>query len=179
MADETVVHSERVFDGKLIWVRVDDVRMADGSVHRREVVEHPGAVAIVPVLPNGDVVLVRQYRHPVGRHMLELPAGTREPNEATLQTAIRELHEETGYRASGMRELVRFFVSPGWADEELTVYVATGLTSGQDQPEADEDLSVVTIRPDEVVERIANGQIADSKTLVGLLGWLGIKLVQD
>ena len=179
MADETVIKSDRAFDGKLINVRVDEVRMVDGSVHRREVVEHPGAVAIVPVLPNGDIVLVRQYRHAAGREMLELPAGTREPEETPLFTAIRELREETGYSAIGMREIVRFFVSPGWADEELTVYLATGITAGQDQPEPDEDLSVVTVRPDEVVEHIKRGDIADSKTIVGLLAWLGFKLPPD
>jgi len=179
VAEETVIESERVFDGKLIKVRVDQVRMPDGSEHRREVVEHPGAVAILPVLSNGDIVLVRQYRHPVGRYTLELPAGTREPDEAPLQTAIRELREETGYHASGMREIVRFFVSPGWADEELIVYLATGLTPGQDHPEAEEDLSVVNVRPDDVAEQIGQGAIVDSKTIVGLLAWLGIKLPPD
>ncbi len=179
MAGETVIKSERVFEGKLISVRVDEVRMADGSVHRREVVEHPGAVAIVPILPDGGIVLVRQYRHAARRDTLELPAGTREPDETPLLTAIRELREETGYSASGMREIVHFFVSPGWADEELTVYVATGITAGQDHPEADEDLWVVTVRPDEVVERIRSGEIVDSKTIIGLLAWLGIKLSPD
>ncbi len=176
MAEETVVERHRPFDGRLIKVRVDTVRMGDGSEHVREVVEHPGAVAIVPVLPNGDLVLVRQYRHAVGRQMLELPAGTRELGEPPRQTAFRELREETGYRATDMRELVRFFVSPGWADEELIVYLATEISPGQDAPEADEDLSVVTVHPSEVTARIQSGEIADSKTIVGLLAWLGTTL---
>ncbi len=179
MADETVIESERVFDGRLINVRVDTVRMADGSEHRREVVEHPGAVALVPVLPNGDLVLVRQYRHPVRRSTLELPAGTREPNEPELQTAIRELREETGYRANEVRELVRFYVSPGWADEEVIIFVATGLNSGEDEPEADEDLQVVTVQAETVTARISAGEIVDSKTIIGLLAWLGTGLKPD
>lgn len=176
MSDETVIESQRVFDGRLIKVRVDKVRLPDGSEHRREVVEHPGAVAIVPVLPNGDLVLVRQYRHAVGRSTLELPAGTREPGESPIETANRELREETGYRAKDTRELVRFFVSPGWADEELIVFLATNMTSGRDQPEQDEDLLVVTVHPDDITEKIRSGDIADSKTIVGLLAWLGFQL---
>ncbi len=179
MAGETVIASDRVFDGRLINVRVDTVRMADGSEHRREVVEHPGAVALIPVLPNGDLVLVRQYRHPIGRSTLELPAGTREPDEPELQTAIRELREETGYRADEVRELVRFYVSPGWADEEVTIYVATGLNSGKDEPEADEDLQVVTVQSETVTARIRSGEIVDSKTMIGLLAWLGTGLKPD
>ncbi len=179
MAGETVISSETVFDGRLIKVRVDNVRIADGSEHEREVVEHPGAVAIVPVLPSGEIVLVRQYRHAVGRDTLELPAGTREIGEAPLQTAIRELREETGYHASSMRQLVRFFVSPGWADEELTIFVANDLTPGPDLPEQDEDLSAVTVHPDTVTTQIKSGDIVDAKTIVGLLAWLGIKLKPD
>lgn len=176
---EIVTDSRQVFDGKLIKVRVDEVRMPDGSVHRREVVEHPGAVAIVPVLPSGEIVLVRQYRHAIGQQTLELPAGTREPGEEPLQTAIRELREETGYRSDSVRELVRFFVSPGWANEELIVYVANDITPGQDHPEPDEDLWVVNVRPEDVATWIKRGEIVDAKTMVGLLAWLGIKLLPD
>ncbi len=179
MAGETTIASTRVFEGRLIHVRVDTVRMPDGSEHRREVVEHPGAVAIVPVLPGGEFVLVRQYRHAIGRHTLELPAGTRETGEEPRETAIRELREETGYRAGDMQELIRFFVSPGWADEELIIYLATSITPGRDQPEQDEDLLVVTVHPGEVTTRIAAGDIVDSKTIVGLLAYLGVRLTPD
>jgi 8-oxo-dGTP pyrophosphatase MutT (NUDIX family) len=179
MADETVIESRRVFDGRLIKVRVDTVRMPDGSEHVREVVEHPGAVAVVAVLPTDEIVLVEQYRHAVGRRTLELPAGTRESSEEPLQTAIRELREETGYIATSMQELVRFYVSPGWADEELVVYLATDITPGPDQPEHDEDLLVVTVHPKSVTQRIRTGEIVDSKTIVGLLAWLGIALKPD
>ena len=173
---EEVIASRTVFKGRLINLRVDTVRTPDGLEHVREVVEHPGAVAIVPVLPNGDVVLVRQYRHPVGLRTLEIPAGTREVGEDPKKTAIRELREETGYRAGSMTELVRFYSSPGWANEELVVYVARDIVAGTPQTEEDEDLVIETIGPSDVIGRIANGDISDSKTIVGLLGWLGIKL---
>src|SRR6185437_14171137 len=122
MEDEIVVASRKVFKGRLIQVRVDTVRMPDGSEHEREIVEHPGAVAIVPVLPNGDLLLVRQYRHAVRQRTLELPAGTRESDEDPWITALRELREETGYTAGQLTELVHFYVSPGWTNEELIVY---------------------------------------------------------
>lgn len=176
MVGEEVIETRTVFAGRLIKVRVDIVRMPDGSEHVREVVEHPGAVAIVPVLPNGDLVLVRQYRHAVGLRTLEIPAGTREVGEDPLQTAIRELREETGYRAGSMTELVRFYVSPGWTNEELIVYVARDIVAGTSQTEEDEDLVMEIISLSDVVEKIASGDVSDSKTVVGLLAWLGIKL---
>lgn len=140
MQPEETVSSQRMFDGRLIGVRVDTVRLPDGSERRREVAEHPGAVAILPVLPGGELVLIRQYRHAVGRPLLEVPAGTREPDESTEACARRELAEETGYRGGRVRELVRFYVSPGWANEELVTYVATDLEPGSARPEDDERL---------------------------------------
>jgi ADP-ribose pyrophosphatase len=176
VANEKTVKSRRPFEGRLINVRVDTVRLGDRGEHEREVVEHPGAVGILPVLPDGRMVLVRQYRHAVGRSILEVPAGTREPDEPVERTAERELLEETGYRARSIRELARFFVSPGWANEELVLFVATGLTSGQARPEDDEDLQIQIVAPEEIPQLIRRGEIADAKTIVSLLGWLGTKL---
>ncbi|HVX30778.1 MAG TPA: NUDIX hydrolase, partial [Nitrolancea sp.] len=167
------------FSGRLIRVRVDTVRMPDGSLHEREIVEHPGAVAIVPVLPNGELVMVRQYRHAVRKRTLELPAGTREAGEAPYDTAMRELREETGHSAGSLNELVRFSVSPGWTNEELIVYLARDLTEGPAATEADEDLSLETIAPDTVADLIKRGEISDSKSIIGLLAWLGIRLPYD
>ncbi|HUZ02507.1 MAG TPA: NUDIX hydrolase [Thermomicrobiaceae bacterium] len=176
MEPEEMVDSRREFDGKLIRVRVDTVRLPDGSERRREVAEHPGAVAILPVLPGGELVLVRQYRYAVGRTLLEVPAGTREPDESTEACAHRELAEETGFRASNLRELVRFYVSPGWATEELVAYVASDLEPGEARPEDDERLEVVAVRPEEVSDLIARGEIGDAKTIVALLAHLGLRL---
>lgn len=175
---EEVISSERPFTGKLIRVRVDTVRLPGGQVRSREVVEHPGAVGILPVLPGGEMVLVRQYRHAVKRTLLEIPAGTREPDEGPEACALRELEEETGYRAQGVRELIRFFVSPGWANEELIVYVATDVAPGPARPEDDERLDVVHVRPEDVPALIQRGEIADSKTIICMLAYLGLRLQQ-
>ena len=176
MTDEQVLSSRRAFDGKLIRVRVDQVRLPNGNVRSREVAEHPGAVGILPVLDDGRVVLVRQFRYAVGRSLLEIPAGTREAAEAPEVTARRELIEETGYRAGSLEFLLRFYVSPGWADEELHIYVARELTLGEAKPEDDESLSLRVIGPEEIAPLIAAGEIADSKSIVALLAWSGARL---
>jgi ADP-ribose pyrophosphatase len=148
---------------------VDEVELEDGRRARREVVEHPGAVAIVPVLDNGDLVLVRQFRYAVGRALLELPAGTREPNEPAERTAARELREETGYEARHWELLTHFFISPGWCNEALFVYRALDLTAVESALEEDEQVEVVTVRPGEIMGLMRDGEIADAKTLTGLL----------
>lgn len=175
MRPDEVLRSERPFTGKLVNVRVDTVRLADGRERQREIVEHPGAVGVLARLPDRSIVLVRQYRHAVGRTLLEIPAGTREPDESAEECAIRELAEETGYRADAVRELIRFYVSPGWADEELIIYLAEGVQDGNARPEDDEDLEVVPVRPEEVLGLIQRGEIADSKTIVALLAYLGLR----
>jgi len=169
---EKRISSELVFDGKLIRVRVDRVELPSGRMGAREVVEHPGAVAILPVRDDGRMVLVRQFRYAIGRSLLEVPAGTREPNEDALATAIRELHEEVGLRADHVEPLVRFLVSPGWCNEELLAYRATGLHEIGATPEEDEEIEIVEITPDEVPALIAAGEIADAKTITSIYAHL-------
>ncbi len=176
MQMEQLIGTRRVFAGKLVAVRVDTVRLPDGAERTREVVEHPGAVAILPVLSDGRLVLVRQYRHAIGRSLLEVPAGTLEKGETPEACAARELEEETGYRAASLRRLVRFYVSPGWATEQLTVFVAEDVQSGAARPAPDERIDVVEVRPDEVPDLIAGGEIADAKTIVALVTYLGLRL---
>ncbi len=176
MAEELVA-SEVAFAGRLLRLRVDTVRLSGGRVSRREVVEHPGAVAVLPVLPSGEIVLVRQYRHAVGRTLLEVPAGTREPVEPPEECARRELLEETGYEAGVLRELARFYVSPGWASEELIVYLATDLVARQARPADDEWIAVERVAPEQVLELIRRRDIADAKTLIAVLGYLGLRLL--
>jgi ADP-ribose pyrophosphatase len=166
---EQRISGDTVFAGKLLRVRVDRVRLASGGESVREVVEHPGAVAVLPVLDDGRLVLVRQFRYAVGRALLEVPAGTREPNEGPEACARRELREETGYDAGRVEELTRFFVSPGWCTEQLIVYRAVGLRQASAALEADEDLEVVVITPEEIPALIASGDIADAKTITALL----------
>ncbi|MCM8748873.1 NUDIX hydrolase [Thermomicrobiaceae bacterium CFH 74404] len=177
MEPEELISSETRFAGRLLRLRVDTVRLPGGQVSRREVVEHPGAVAVLPVLPSGELVLVRQYRHAVGRALLEVPAGTRQPAESPEACARRELLEETGFEAGTLRELARFYVSPGWANEELIVYLATGLVARQPQPADDERIAVEHVAPERVPELVLKRDIADAKTLVAVLGYLGLHLV--
>jgi ADP-ribose pyrophosphatase len=166
---ETRIAGEHVFSGRIISVRVDQVRLPDGSKSVREVVEHPGAVAILPVLDDGRLVLVRQFRYAIGRELLEVPAGTREANEGPRECAIRELREETGFASDDVEELTRFFVSPGWCNEELIVYRARNLRAGDAALEHDEHVTVEIISPADIPALIAAGQIADAKTLTALL----------
>lgn len=169
---EETLSSELVFDGKLLRMRVDQVRTASGRNATREVVEHPGAVAILPVLPDGTMILVRQFRYAVGRTLLEVPAGTREPGEEDRQTAVRELHEEVGLEAASVELLLRYFISPGWCNEELIVYRATGLRDIGVRPEQDENIELVNVAPDDVHRLIESGEIADAKTITAILAHL-------
>ncbi|MGH9172827.1 MAG: NUDIX hydrolase, partial [Vicinamibacterales bacterium] len=136
------------------------------------VVEHPGAVAILPVHADGTIVLVRQFRYAVGRALLEVPAGTREPGEPDEATARRELREEVGLEAERIELLARFFISPGWCNEELVAFRATGLREIGAQPEQDEQLEIVQIAPADLPTLIANGEIADAKTITAVLAHL-------
>ena len=162
-----VVASRIVHHGRVVTVRVDDVRLPDGRIVAREVVDHPGAVVIAALDAHGCITLVRQYRHAVGDRLLELPAGTLEPGEEPLETAMRELREEAGLVAGRWDRLGTFFSSPGFLREEMYAFLARDLQSVPAEPETDEDITLVTrslnallARPDEV---------PDSKSLATLL----------
>lgn len=170
LVDRQVVHSSKY----LTFVR-DTVSDADGERHVRDIVIHPGAVTVVAVLPNGNVLLVRQYRHAADRVLLELPAGTldRQPDgalEEALPAAQRELLEETGHRASSWRELASFYTAPGFATERMTLFLATGLSRDLEHagPQPDERLEVETMPFAELLEQARRGDINDAKTLVGI-----------
>jgi len=172
---ETSVERRVVHRGRFITFRVDTVEAADGQRHQREVVEHPGAVCIIPILDR-DVLMVRQYRTPIGAVLLELPAGTldRLPHggvEAPESAAPRELREETGHEARTWRGLGRFWTAPGFSDELMHLYLATGLepVDGYAGPDADERLDVERLPWREAVAMAERGDIADAKSIVGLL----------
>jgi ADP-ribose pyrophosphatase len=157
--------SRTVYDGKLF-----DVTVEQWGEQEREIVEHPGAVAIVAVDSDGMVTLVRQRREAARKELLELPAGTLEEGEAPLESARRELAEETGLTGGTWRELTAFFTTPGFCRENMHVFVAEGVEPGDASPDGDEDIELVRWRADEIAGRL--GEIEDAKTLAGLLLYL-------
>jgi ADP-ribose pyrophosphatase len=157
--------ARRVYEGRLLGVTVERW----GS-YEREIVEHPGAVAIVAVDGEGCVALVRQLREATRQYLLELPAGTAEPGEEPLETAKRELHEECGLTGGRWRKLAAFWTTPGFCRERMHVFAAEGVESGDAAPADDEELELVRWRVAEIAERL--GEIEDAKTLAGLLLYL-------
>jgi len=166
---ETVIGSETIFRGKIVTLRVDRVQMSDGSESKREIVEHKGAVCIVPVRDDGMVLMTRQFRLAAGKPLLEVPAGTLEEGEAPEMCATRELEEETGYKAGSLRALFMAYVSPGYDTKQIRGYLATGLTPGKTHTDADENVEVVPIPLADVERMVLSGEIEDSKTISALL----------
>jgi ADP-ribose pyrophosphatase len=167
---ETLISSERVFSGRVVTLDVDQIRLPDGSRAVREVVRHRGAVVLLPVLDDGRIVSVRQYRYPVAERLLELPAGTLERGENVRSCAARELAEETGWRAEALHELGRLFSTPGFTDEVFHVVLATGLmpTESGATPDPDERIDVVTLSVADALDRARTGELRDAKTLATL-----------
>lgn len=155
------------FSGKLVAVEVHRVRLSNGREAVREVVRHPGAVVILPVLPDGRVVLVRQFRFAVGESLLELPAGTLHPGEPPAACASRELAEETGYRGEVV-PLGEFFSAPGFCDEKLFCFFARCFRKGETDLDEDEEVEVVLVGPEELASAVARGHIRDAKSLACL-----------
>lgn len=167
---ESCIESEQVWQGRLLDVRRDRVRLPDGSEGVREYVTHPGAVVIIPVLPNGKLIFERQYRYPVGRVMLELPAGKIDPNEDPLLTAKRELQEETGHTADSWRHLGTMHPTIGYADERIEIFLAQSLTSlGQNNLDEGEFLELIELSLEEAMDAVRQGTLTDGKTLSALL----------
>jgi ADP-ribose pyrophosphatase len=162
---------EIVHVGRKIRVAVDTTTTADGQTIRRDVVLHPGAVVVLPVIDREHVCLLRNHRWVVGETLWEVPAGTLEPGEELEPAARRELEEETGYRAAAWRYLGYLFASPGVLDEKLHLFVAEGLTPGPSRPEADEHLEPVTVPFAEAVRMCLDGRVKDAKTITALLLW--------
>jgi len=168
LTPDILLRSETVHSGKLLTVRVDTVRLPNGNERAREVVEHPGAIALVPLLPDGRVVLVRQWRHAAGQMLLEVPAGTREKGEEPAATATRELKEETGYTAREIILLGSFFSAPGFCTELLSCYLTVGLTAGNATPEEDEGIALVSLPLADLPVMIARGEIRDAKSIAAI-----------
>jgi len=165
---EQTLSGEWVFRGKLLHVRRDQVRLPDGAETGREYIEHPGAVMVIPLLETGELVMERQYRYPLRRDVLELPAGKLDPGETALACGRRELLEETRYVASSWRHLCTTHPVVGYSDERIEIYLAQGLTQQEASPDHDEHLEVFTLPLESVLEWVREGRITDAKTVIGL-----------
>ena len=182
---ETVLTSEQVFAGQRINVRVDEVEMADGRRARREVVEHPDAVVILALRDDGNIAFVRQWRHPTGRPLLELPAGRVDPGESPAETARRELREEVGLDPARLDFVRGFYVAPGFADEYLHGFVARDCTESPLEADEDEELIVEWMPLGDAINKVEAGEIVDAKSVILIqhlaleaVGPLGRKIVR-
>jgi ADP-ribose pyrophosphatase len=170
--DEKQLSSENIFSGRLLHVFKDKVRLPNGHESTREYIKHQGAVAILPVLPNGDMIFVRQYRYPIDSVIYEVPAGKLEKGEDPLECAKRELSEETGYEAGEFTYLTSIVTTPGFTNETIHLYAATNLVRGSQHPDEDEFIDVKAFSLNKVKEMVLKGEIYDSKSLAILLLYL-------
>ena len=167
---EKKLSSEKIFDGVLLHVRRDRIELPNGHESTREWIEHPGASAVIPLLPDGNIILVKQYRYPVGQVTLEIPAGKLDiPGEDPIECAKRELSEETGYSAEKIWKLTTIATTVGFSNEWIHIYAATGLTVGKQHPDEDEFINCMKVPLTEAVAMVERGEIFDAKSAVGIL----------
>jgi ADP-ribose pyrophosphatase len=164
--EEKTIKSDHIFTGKVISLQVDEVELPNGRTSKREIIKHPGAVAILPITDDGKIVMVEQYRKALERTLVEIPAGKLEKGENPEECAKRELEEETGYVCANLNWLISFYTSPGFADEIVHLYVATGLSKKEEAAQLDEDefVNVLELTTSEAAEYILEKKIYDAKT---------------
>ena len=167
--EEKTISSEMIYEGAILNLRRDKVTVKDGRTAYREIIEHNGAVALVPVTEDGRVVMVRQYRKACEKALLEIPAGKIDTGEAPLDCAVRELKEETGYTAAEVELMSEFYVACGYSGEKISIYLCTGLTAGDTAFDDDEALDIVEMPFDELCRMCADNELEDSKTIIGIL----------
>ena len=177
---EEMLASKELYSGKIITLNRDTVRLPDGKITEMDIARHSGASAVVPFMsgPLGDepqILLIRQYRFAAGGYIYEIPAGRLDPDEAPIDCAARELKEETGCTADHLEPLTTILTTPGFTDEVIHIFMATGLTHGQHHREDDEFVELVIMRLSEALERISAGEITDAKTVLSLLFAAGFK----
>ena len=168
--EETKIGSELIYDGKIMHVYRDDIRLPDGGTGIREIMRHIGAVCIVPITDDGKIILEKQYRYAVGKVVIEIPAGKLDfADEVPLEAAKRELKEETGYTAENWQELGVFYSAIAYSDERITMFLATGLEKGEQHLDRGEFLDYYEVPLREAYESVMRGEIIDSKTQIGIL----------
>lgn len=167
--EETIVSTRKVYSGRVVKLDVHEVRLPNGEHSMREQVRHPGAVAIVALDADDNVLLVRQYRLPAGQVMLEIPAGTLDPDEDPKDCAERELQEEAGYKPGKLTSLGGFFAAPGYTTEFIHIFLAGELTESKLELDSDEFIEVTRIPLNEALKAIDAGEIIDGKTIIGLM----------
>jgi ADP-ribose pyrophosphatase len=177
---ESQIASKELYQGKIFRLDRDTVRLPDGTIAEMDIIRHPGASAIVPFLsdPDGEdpqILLLRQYRYAAGGYIYEVPAGRLDGDESPVECAVRELKEETGCTAEEMEPLFTMFTTPGFTDEKIHVFLATGLSHGESAREADEFADVVIMRLAEALELIRVGEIMDAKSALSILYVAGFK----
>ena len=166
---DIIPHEVRdLYKGKVFRLSKERLTLPNGVTAELEIIRHPGAAAIVPLLDDHRVVMIKQYRHAVGQFIWEVPAGTLNPGESPIECARRELPEEVGYRAHSFRALGEIFPVPGYSDEHIHIFLATGLTPSRQNLDADEVLDVKPIPLEETLEMTTRGEIRDAKTIIAL-----------
>ena len=168
LLEEKTMKSDKVYEGKIVNLRIDTVELPDKKYSKREIVEHPGAVGLIPITEDNCVVLVKQFRKPVEKFLLEIPAGKLELNEEPRETAIRELKEETGFEAGKIEYLLEFYTSPGFSNEKIHLFLATDLIEGEATPDSGEFVEKVKISIEDLLKMVDRGEIVDSKTIIGI-----------
>lgn len=166
--NEKTISSEIKYKGKILNLRIDTVESVNGE-STREIVEHSGGAVVLPLLPNKNVVMIRQFRKPLERDVLEIPAGKIEQGESPEETAFRELQEETGYMANNMTLLTKMYPSVGYSEELLYIYLATDLEPGETDFDENEDIDTYSYHIDDLYEMVMEGKIQDAKTQVAIL----------
>ncbi|WP_087971611.1 NUDIX hydrolase [Oceanobacillus rekensis] len=169
--EEKTIKSEKIYTGKVINLQVDDVTLPDGKASKRELIKHPGAVAVIPITKDNKIIFVEQYRKPLEKSLVEIPAGKLDNNENPLSAAVRELEEETGYTTNDLSFVTSFYTSPGFADELIYIYITDQLVKMENPPMGDEDefVEVLELTLEEAKQYVVDERIHDAKTNYAIL----------
>ena len=166
---EKTIQDKTIYKGSFLTLKSDQVLLPNGNTSTREWIKHPGAVCCVPILPDGEIGLIRQYRYAVKEEMIEIPAGKLDQNEIPEKCALRELEEEIGYRANKLTLLANIHPAVGFTDEKMWLYLAEGLVKTKQSLDADEFLEIIPTKLNEAVDMVWSGKITDVKTIIGIL----------